>query len=450
MLRKGQLLERSCSVHVRRILRGRVDETTKKSPVGERTGKFLRSRLSTASPPKRQMRLSLAMARVLLLLIVLAPQMVHSFAVRKAPKKSAKKKTAAAAASGGFGKAVAVAAGPTPAQLLMRSMEAFEELERRRAQINAADGESISDDGAVGEGEPPLGEASSDAVAGSVTKYVVALRTTARSCAEFSDWVPVAIVAIGCGDAAAPDSLVPSAVGAHVKEVIEGASQSISVLRKVARETLEYAYEPLDSFESHVYEGLQGRTERRGDAYKTLGIEPGASAGEVKKAHRKLMMELHPDRAPSRPSLLAAHHAELPGTRSFRHMPTHLLAYASLHAQPHLLAPCRAFCESAGFVGDEEGAATAQAQMLEVQEAYGELGGGQGASISGSFYESIGGKARTDFSGALAKERLAPLGKRRPEMEVPIEDGGWSAGVVPMTQSISQEFVTRNLMRRDA
>jgi len=338
------------------------------------------------------------MARVLLLLIVLAPQMVHSFAVRKAPKKSAKKKTAAAAASGGFGKAVAVAAGPTPAQLLMRSMEAFEELERRRAQINAADGESISDDGAVGEGEPPLGEASSDAVAGSVTKYVVALRTTARSCAEFSDWVPVAIVAIGCGDAAAPDSLVPSAVGAHVKEVIEGASQSISVLRKVARETLEYAYEPLDSFESHVYEGLQGRTERRGDAYKTLGIEPGASAGEVKKAHRKLMMELHPDR----------------------------------------------------FVGDEEGAATAQAQMLEVQEAYGELGGGQGASISGSFYESIGGKARTDFSGALAKERLAPLGKRRPEMEVPIEDGGWSAGVVPMTQSISQEFVTRNLMRRDA
>ena len=35
-----------------------------------------------------------------------------------------------------------------------------------------------------------------------------------------------------------------------------------------------------------------------------------------------------------------------------------------------------------------------------MQEAYAELGGGQGTD-SGSFYSSIGGKARVGFSGAL-------------------------------------------------
>ena len=61
---------------------------------------------------------------------------------------------------------------------------------------------------------------------------------------------------------------------------------------------------------------------------RTLGIESGASAAEVKKAHRRLMVELHPDT----------------------------------------------------FIGDEEGAEAAKERMLEVHEAYAELGGGTGGS----------------------------------------------------------------------
>ena len=54
---------------------------------------------------------------------------------------------------------------------------------------------------------------------------------------------------------------------------------------------------------------------------------------------------------------------------------------------------------------------------------------------------------RVSFSGALSKEALSPLGKPRPEMELPYEKGGWRVGVTPMATNIQREFITRNLLR---
>ena len=291
--------------------------------------------------------------------------------VMLAAKKSKKPKAKSAPAGGGFGKAgssMKAASGPTPEQLLKKSMSVYEELEVLQNQINAASAAEIADeaedesDGAASAQPEP----ESEQPGVSVSKYAVAMRSTADGASEFSDWVPIALLALACGSEADVQALLPSAIGASVREVIESGAQAFPSLRKVARETLEYSYESIDSFEAHVFTGLQGRAERRSEAATTLGIEPGASAADVKKAHRKLMQELHPDK----------------------------------------------------FIGDEEGAEAAKARMLDVQEAYAELGGGQGAG-SGSFYEKIGGKARVDFSGALPKEQLAPMGKPRDEQQQP-------------------------------
>ena len=97
-------------------------------------------------------------------------------------------------------------------------------------------------------------------------------------------------------------------------------------------------------------------------------------------------------------------------------------------------------------VADEAGAEAAKEKMVAVQEAYGVLGGGQGVG-SGSFYAAIGGKGRTEFSGALDKETLAPLGKPRPAQTHPYELGGWRAGIVPMAAKVCKEFITRNVAR---
>ena len=335
---------------------------------------------------------------VLAALSLLALGVDAGFAAKKGGK-AKKPKKAASSASGGFGKSAAVAAGPTAAQLLKTSMEQYEELERLIAKQNLKEAEEE-----FGEGADEVKSSSSsgdeDADRVSVTKWCIALRTPAAQ--EFSDWVPVALIALGCGDEAGdPKSIVPSALGACCREVVEGASQDWPSLKKVGRETMQYSFEPLDSFESHVYEGMTTRTEKRQEAATTLGLESGWSAGDVKKAHRKAMMDLHPDK----------------------------------------------FIGEGGVV-DEEGAAAAKERMNAVQEAYGTLGGGQGAG-SGSFYEAVGGKARTEFSGALVKEMLSPLGKVRPEQSKDFGEGGWRAGIVPMTQSVTKEFVTRNLLRKD-
>lgn len=228
-----------------------------------------------------------------------------------------------------------------------------------------------------------------------LVKYVLTLRSVDPSAPnEFCDWVPVSLTNLVCSTDVNPTALMPDVVGALCREVYEAGAQAYPVLRKAPPQSVEYAFESFNSFETHVFDGLLGRPERRAEAARVLGVDTGASPAEVKRAHRGFMKSLHPDM----------------------------------------------------FVGDEEGADKANAQMLEVQSAYETLGGGMGGA-HGSWYASIGGKGRVDFSGPLTKEQLGALGKPRLAQEMDLALGGWRAGIFPIEPDMTKEFVTRNILR---
>ena len=293
----------------------------------------------------------------------------------KAAKKKATKKKTASSGGGGFGAAAVVAAEKKeePKDLLRKSTEAYDDL-KKEGNANAETDDSII----------------------SYLEYTLAIRVQGEGAGDaadsFGDWVPVAIAIVKCASEQDAAALVPGVVGSRCREILEAACTAYPALRKSARNCVEYSFENIDSWTTHVQNGLSGRKERRQAALKVLGVEAGASAKEIKMAHRTLMLELHPDM----------------------------------------------------FVDDEEGAKEADERMLAVQDAYAQLGGGQG-DATGSAYAAIGGKGRVDFSGQLSREQLGALGKKRTAEEMSLELGGWRAGVAAIMEDLTQEFIARNL-----
>jgi len=306
-------------------------------------------------------------------------------------KKPAKK--AAPAKAGGFGKKAegAAVAAPTAAELLKKSMDMYDEIKRDQRMVRSSSDSSSDDDADVSADSSSTSEESTF----TVTEYVVTVKVVddvSEAADAFGDWVPVCILNLKSSNTADTRQLVPQAIGASVKEIIEAGCQSASLLRKAPRTSLQYAFEPMDSYNTHVFEGLFSRGDRKAKALQELGVVSGASPADIKKEYRKFMMTLHPDR----------------------------------------------------HIGDAAGAAAASEQMLRVQNAYEELGGGKGGASQG--YAKIGGKNRVDFSGSVNREALGPLGKKRPEQEVAVELEGWRCGVFPLEPDVCREFTLRNVM----
>ncbi|EKX48297.1 hypothetical protein GUITHDRAFT_105904 [Guillardia theta CCMP2712] len=235
-----------------------------------------------------------------------------------------------------------------------------------------------------------------------LSRYVVSIRmpkagTLPAGYEQLSDWVPTAVMAIrwvgdslegnpilqGMADA---NLIAPLVVKKMCREIWECACQGSPSLRRLPRNFIEYAYEPLDNF-GDVMEEVNSKKDDVQRAYQTLGLAKGASAAEVKAAHRKLIVTLHPDRTSSLP--------------------------------------------------DDEKLA-AEERFRQVQSAYECLGGGMGDSTQ-SWYENLGGKARKDFCGPVQFAN------------VPSEDllEFWDFAVCPLETEISQNFIMRNMMRKE-
>lgn len=210
-------------------------------------------------------------------------------------------------------------------------------------------------------------------------EYVVAARSRPGSTANpaSSDWIPLAQLCVvrpihSEEKDGEMDSSVAAAISYYCREIYHAACiASPSTFKGLPRNAVEYGVEPTDSFFKYVYEDvIQGKPSAgsieeggstvvmtKAKAREVLGLEAGcADMASIKQAYRKMMFEHHPDRFVNQERTQEEKDAS---SNKFRSVKT---AYEAL---------------SSGIrVSDSNG-------------------------VARSWYESLGGKSRTEFVGPV-------------------------------------------------
>lgn len=224
-------------------------------------------------------------------------------------------------------------------------------------------------------------------------EYVIAARSNpaTKSKNGVKDWIPFSQLCVVRPESEEDldEASLGAAVSCYCRELSHVAALGAPIFSTVARNDLQYAIEPVESFHKHVYDTIvEGTvtddTMTKATARETLGLEDAADAAAVKQAYRKLSFESHPDRVEETDREAAA--------EKFRLVK---LAYETLNSG----------------VRNQEGV---------------------------SWYESLGGRARTDFLGPIA---LIPMQKAEDQMT----QQGLQGAVVGLDREMIQTFVARNL-----
>ncbi|KAG7357426.1 DnaJ domain containing protein [Nitzschia inconspicua] len=248
------------------------------------------------------------------------------------------------------------------------------------------------------------------------SEYVIAARaavaTKTQGKPTIPDWVPIAQMCLRRPESeyqdGASDVMVQMAVSAYCRELSHVASFGAPVFSKIARNQLQYSVESVDSFRKFVYdEVVEGKAKQNQDevmtkaeARETLGLinnnninnnttTNGASdisKSEIKQAYRRLSFDLHPDR----------------------------------------------------FQGTPEECEAAAHQFSKVKIAYETLSSGVRGLDGISWYESLGGRARTGFVGPV---NLLPLAAAQEHLSRHKAEGA-ICGLDPV---LVQSFVARHL-----
>jgi len=245
------------------------------------------------------------------------------------------------------------------------------------------------------------------------SEYMVTARITPSAMADMtipgaasvSDWVPVAQLCLRRhvneldGKTHIRDCpRVQTAVSFYCREINYIATKSASIFKSIPRSQIEYAAEPIDSFNKFIYDDvIKGKnqdeknenTMSKVEARSVLELEDTCNdAGEFKRAYRKLTFKLHPDRF-------------------------------------------------VGMTRTDEEAKQSAIDFGKVKLAYESLSSGVRSGGSRSWYESLGGKSRTEFSGGL---KLLPLGEAKEVFEAK----KYESAVTGLNTQIVMSFVTRH------
>lgn len=246
----------------------------------------------------------------------------------------------------------------------------------------------------------------------------VAKKEAGAALASASDWIPVAQLCVvrpaasseGEGVDGLPSS-VAAAVSLHRREILYAGTLAAPVLNSLPRNVVEYGIEPVDSFHKYVHEvviegkavdsfdggdgeGKVGMTKSK--AREILELEAGCTdASAIKRAYRTQSMASHPDR------FAGSDRTKEEVDEASRRFATVKMAYEAL---------------SSGVRHNGEA-------------------GGNGVAPR-SWYESLGGRSRTEFAGPielLPSERAGALG-----------DEGFKSAVVGLDPELTMSFVARN------
>jgi len=245
-----------------------------------------------------------------------------------------------------------------------------------------------------------------------VSEYVIAAREAPNDgppiSVAVSDWVPVAQLCIkrpiGYESNCSPreDRIVQQAISHYRREVSHSAALAAPIFNTVPRNIIQYSVEPIDSFQKFVYDEVisggknqnanNGMAMTKADARKVLNLaEDCNDPQEIKRAYRSLLFSLHPDR----------------------------------------------------FVGvdrSEDEVQKASSEFSKVSLAYENLSSGVRSSgnkaNSLSWYESLGGRSRTDFSGSV---EMIPVDNQKDSL---IE--GHKCAIAGLTSEVVMTFVARN------
>lgn len=228
-----------------------------------------------------------------------------------------------------------------------------------------------------------------------------------------SDWVPVAQLCLkrhveepGFDLHTRDCQRVLTAVSYYCREIHYLATLGASIFKSIPRNAIEYGVEPIDSFYKFVYEdiiegknqgGNNDNTMTKMEARKVLELEEGCNdLGIIKNSYKKLTFKLHPDR------FIGKDLSEEERKQTAADFAKVKLAYESL---------------TSGFRADS--------------------GVSNNNSSRRSWYESLGGRARTEFSGHL---QLLPLENAK----TAFASEKYEAAVAGLISDTVMAFVTRN------
>lgn len=245
------------------------------------------------------------------------------------------------------------------------------------------------------------------------SEYVIAARLSPGvnkdsipGAASISDWVPVAQLCFtrpveSDEDPSHEKNTLSNAISSYCREISHLATLGSSLFNSIPRNLIQYSAEDIDSFYKFVYEDvIEGKNSdekndnvmTKSQARKVLELDESCNdLSEIKQAYRKMSMKLHPDRF-------------------------------------------------AGIERSKEEEERTNNAFGMVKIAYESLNSGIRVSSSGesrSWYESLGGRARTDF---MIISDLVSVDKAKEELT----KQNLKCAVAGISPETVLAFVTRN------